>query len=338
MKRLIFYMLSFLPMLAMAQGTVASSDAKAKPVKVSKSPKGMIVVGEKPNVRCFEPFGGSRAGGERYSKIVSKYADHLEGKVKMYMLIIPTQSAFYTPESVSAWSRPQQPAIQDMYSALCDKVTPVDGYSAILPHTDEPIYLRTDHHWAPLAAFYAAREFAKVANVPFRELSEFEPDTIRNFIGTMNMFSGNNACAGSAENFVFYRPKNTNTQATFIRYRGKGGGENPPRQEDFFRKGIKDGSVGAYSVFMGGDACTVKVLGSVKNGRRLLLTKDSYGNAIPGYLFNSFEEIHVIDPRYYKKGLLTYINDNNITDWLVTNCAIFAHSPAWSNFLEQLFK
>ncbi len=331
MKNLFIYILSILPAITMAQETVTSE-------KVVKSPKGMIVVGERPNVRCFEPFGGSRANGERYSRIVNKYADHLDGKVKMFMLIIPTQSAFYTPESVSSWSRPQQPAIMNMYSVLNEKVTPVDAYSAILPHTDEPIYLRTDHHWAPLAAYYAAQEFAKVAEVPFRELTEFEPDTIRNFIGTMNMFSGNNACTGSSENFVFYRPKNTSTKAVFIRYRGKGGGENPPREEDFFRKGIKDGSVGAYSVFMGGDACTVKVPGSISNGRRLLITKDSYGNAIPGYLFNSFEEIHVIDPRYYKKGLLTYINDNNITDWLVTNNASFAHSPKWSEFLELQFK
>lgn len=333
MKKLIISILAMLPMFAMAQELTNTES----PVKVKKSPKGMIIVGERPNVRVFEPFGGNKTVGQRYAQIANKYADALDGKVKMYMLIIPTHAAFYTPESVSNWCRPQQPAIQAIYDSTNEKVTTVDAYSALLPHVDEPIYLRTDHHWAPLGGYYAAQEFAKVAGVPFRDLSEFEPDTVRNFIGTMNMFSGNNACAGSAEDFVFYRPKNTNTKAFFIRYRKGSTSESPMREEEFFRK-FKDGSVGAYSTFMGGDACTVKVPGSIQNGRRLLITKDSFGNALPGYLFNSFEEIHVIDPRYYSKGILTYIEQNNITDWLMTNCASFAHTPTTCNNLDKLFK
>ena len=330
-----------LPILAMAQEeTIPEDSIKAAPVKVRRSPKGMIIVGEKPNVRVFQGFGGNKKNGERYAQITNKYADALDGKVKMYMMIIPTQSAYYTPESVSSWSRPQQPEIQEVYDATNGKITCIDCYSALLPHVDEPIYLRTDHHWAPLGGYYAAEEFAKVAQVPFRDLSCFEPDTVHRFIGTMNMYSGNNACAGSPEEFVFYRPKDTNTTATFIRYRLSGMkpiGENPAREEDFFRK-FKDGSVGAYSTFMGGDACTVKVMGSVKNGRRLLITKDSFGNALPGYLFNSFEEIHVIDPRYYTKGILTYISENNINEWLVTNNSVFVQTAVTCNNLEKLFK
>ena len=34
-------------------------------------------------------------------------------------------------------------------------------------HTEENIYLRTDHHWQPLGAYYAARTFAEAAGVPF---------------------------------------------------------------------------------------------------------------------------------------------------------------------------
>jgi len=341
MKKFLFYILACLPMIGMAQEvSTDSSVVAAPPVKVTRSPKGMIVVGERPNVRVFPGFGGNRKVGERYAQIANKYADALEGRVKMFMMVIPTQSAYYTPESVSSWSRPQQPEIQEIYNATNDKVTCVDCYSALLPHVDEDIFLRTDHHWAPLGGYYAAEEFAKVAEVPFRDLSCFEPDTVHRFIGTMNMYSGNNACTGSPEEFIFFRPKDTNTKATFIRYRLAGlkpVGENAPREEEFFRK-FKDGSVGAYSTFMGGDACTVKVMGSVKNNRRLLITKDSYGNALPGYLFNSFEEIHVIDPRYYTKGILTYINENNITDWLMTNCSVFAQSPSTCNYLDKLFK
>ena len=68
---------------------------------------------------------------------------------------------------------------------------------------------------------------------------------------------------------------------------------------------------------MGGDAKITHVNTSTKNGRRLLIIKDSFGNAIPGYLFYSFEDIHVVDFRYFAKNMKNYVRDNNITDILM---------------------
>ena len=65
---------------------------------------------------------------------------------------------------------------------------------------------------------------------------------------------------------------------------------------------------------------------STKNGRRLLIIKDSYGNALPGYLFYSFEEIHVIDFRYFPGNVVKYINSNGITDLLFAHCISLAYS------------
>ena len=71
--------------------------------------------------------------------------------------------------------------------------------------------------------------------------------------------------------------------------------------------------------FMGGDLRTVKVNTSTRNGRRLVILKDSYGNALPGYLFHSFEEIHVVDFRYFTRNIKSYVEDNRITDVLFAN-------------------
>ena len=70
---------------------------------------------------------------------------------------------------------------------------------------------------------------------------------------------------------------------------------------------------------MGGDAKIVKVQTSTRNGRHLMILKDSFGNALPGYLFYSFEEIHVIDCRYFNKNMKKYVKDNNITDIVFAN-------------------
>jgi hypothetical protein len=52
----------------------------------------------------------------------------------------------------------------------------------------------------------------------------------------------------------------------------------------------------------------------------VLVIKDSYGNAVPGYLFYSFEQVHVVDFRYFTKNIKKYVVDNHITDLVfVTN-------------------
>lgn len=50
-----------------------------------------------------------------------------------------------------------------------------------------------------------------------------------------------------------------------------------------------------------------------------MIIKDSYGNALPGYLFGSFEDIYVVDFRYFTKNIVNYVNDNQITDILFAN-------------------
>ena len=84
-------------------------------------------------------------------------------------------------------------------------------------------------------------------------------------------------------------------------------------------KRFKDGSSLAYSTFMGGDTKLTQVRTDVANGRRLIILKDSYGNALPGYLMYSFEEIHVIDGRYFTHNMKDYVHEHQITDILFAN-------------------
>ena len=71
--------------------------------------------------------------------------------------------------------------------------------------------------------------------------------------------------------------------------------------------------------------CQVRT--GMKNHRRLMILKDSFGNAIPGYLFYSFEEIHVVDYRYFGRNMKKYVEENKITDILFANNIFNAYSP-----------
>lgn len=278
---------------------------------------GIIVVGSGSSTRALMAYGG-RAGGEAYAQAVSEYAAQLPG-VKVWSMVVPLASEFYTPDKVKKATHPQLPTIKNIYSKLTNGARGVDVYTPLAKHAGEDIYLRTDHHWAPLGAFYAAQAFAKAAGVPFRGLEAYDKHTVHKFVGTMYGYSKDVSIKNNPEDFVYYTPNAVSYNTTYVNYNvGKSfkiTGESKPYAGPFFYK-FKDGSGAAYCTFMGSDMKLTKVKTGTNNSRRLLIIKDSYGNAVPGYLFYSFGEVHVVDFRYFNRNIKNYIKANHITDVL----------------------
>lgn len=306
------------------------------------SDNGIIVFGKGENVRAIMAFGGGRNVGLVYAKAANTYQSTFGDKVQVYAMVIPTAAAFYCPEKVKKYTAPQRPVIDNIHSKLFPEVKAVDAHSALLEHIEEDIYLRTDHHWAPLGAYYAARKFAEVAGVPLPDLETFERRIVRGFVGTMYAYSQDISVKKAPEYFVYYIPQGITYETTYIQYKldeeFKVVGEHSPQKGKFFYH-YKDGSSGAYSTFMGGDSKITKVETSTDNGRRLIILKDSFGNALPGYLFGSFEEVHVIDVRYFTRNMIKYVEENGITDILfannIFNCANGRLCNRYLTFLKQ---
>ncbi|MCQ2288471.1 MAG: DHHW family protein [Muribaculaceae bacterium] len=310
--------------------------------ETKKASRGIIILGSGPKVRALQSFGGGENGGVQYAEAANEYQRTFGDAIQVYCMIIPTSTDFYLPESSKSLTNRQLPTIRNAYKHLDPKVKAVDCYTPLSQHVKEDIYLRTDHHWAPLGAFYAAQAFAKVAGVPFKELSSYEKHVIHNYVGSMYGFSHDIAIKNAPEDFVFYKPLGIQYTTTYINYTLDKGyaivKESAPTQGEFFYT-YPDGSGGAYCTFMGGDCKITQVRTGTKNGRRLIILKDSYGNALPGYLFYSFEEIHVLDFRYFTKNLKKYALDNKITDILFANNTFkaYANSAAkpWMQYLNQ---
>lgn len=288
--------------------------------KVASS--GIILVGSGENVRALMGFFGTERGGAKYAEVINQYGATFGKSVKVWCMPIPTSTEFYCPEDAAKFTKKQWPVFNSIFSNLSNGVRAVDIYSVLAQHTDEPIYLRTDHHWAPLGAYYAAQEFARVAGVPFGDLSRYEEHVVHRFVGSMYGYSQNVAVKKAPEDFVYHIPTEVEYTTTYVNYtldeEFHVTGESRPYKSKYFFS-FKDGSGAAYTTFMGGDIKLTKVETSTHNGRRLLVFKDSFGNAVPGYLFYSFEEIHVADFRYFTKDVVSYVDENHITDILFAN-------------------
>lgn len=303
------------------EGDISVADGEES--KMSKS--GILIVGSGDKVRALMNFNGSPASGNPYVAMVNAYKEALGPGVNVYSMVVPIAMEFYCPDE--ARKRPglytsQLPTIRHIYSSLSPGIHAVNAYTALSDHVHEDIYLRTDHHWAPLGAYYAAREFARTAGVHVPDLAEFDTNVIHRFVGSMYGYSKDISVKNAPEDFLYHTPKDKSYTATFtivdVDKDFRITGEGKPFKTQFFKK-FKDGSGNAYLTFMGSDFLIVKVETGVGNGRRLAILKDSYGNAVPGYLFGSFEQVHVLDFRYFPHNIVDYCRQNGITDFLFVN-------------------
>lgn len=318
------------PRAGAARGTAPRDACRHDSVGVRIARRGIIIAQADSLVRAMEPFGGSAASGKAYAGVVNSYKRALGDSVAVYCMPIPTAVEFYCPAAAAGNTRPERPVMDSLLAGLAPGVVAVDVYGVLKEHSSERIYSRTDHHWAPLGAYYAAREFAARAGTPFAPLSGYERRVVSRYVGSMYTFSRDPAVKASPEEFVYYVPRGVDYEATATVYRlGRGRrvvGEQGPEPSDFFVS-YPDGARDAYCTFMGGDLRTVRVATSTRNGRRLMILKDSYGNALPGYLFHSFEEIHVVDFRYFTRSIRQYVSEHRITDVLFANNMMHACLP-----------
>lgn len=275
------------------------------------------------------PCWGTYSLCEDWAGGVNAFARRLPN-VSVYQTIIPTASEFYVPEGFDGFTGSQLGKISHVSERL-ENVTNIDSYSALAARLGEPVFSRTDHHWMPLGGYYAAKAFADAAGVPFPELSEYKSVTAGGFVGSLYVYSGDRHIADDPEDFTIYLPPN-NSALTTTYY------------DQYFSNGYEselfiypDGS-GYYCSFLGSDDRIAKIDTDCKNGRTLVIFKESYGNALVPFLTSSFETIYVCDIRYFGLNAAEFCENVGATDLLFAVCTFTAagtNGKYVSKILEQ---
>lgn len=275
-------------------------------------------------------FGGNKSVGKKYAEVVNEYKHELGKKVNVYCVPVPTAIEFYCPPSYKEHTNSELDSINNILDSLDKGVKGVDVYKTLSKHRNEDIYLRTDHHWAALGAYYAAESFAKAAKVDFPKLSEYEKVTKKGFVGTLYNFSNDIVLKENPEDFVYYKPKKVKYTTDYYPMDSM---DNPERGEFFYE--YEDGSPLLYGTFMGGDDHITHVHTDVDNGRRLVIFKDSYGNAFSSFLLCSFEDVYVIDMRYFELNALDFMKEYEITDLAFVNNIFHADTDSTYKYYKK---
>lgn len=280
------------------------------------------------NNRGLMLFGGSFENGIEYAEILNEYKKRLGNSVNVYSMVCPTAVSYYMPENYLDLTASEEDNIKNINGAL-KNVMPVDVFTALLYHKNEDIYTRTDHHWSQLGAYYAAQEFAKIADVPFSDLSEYQKVSLPNYVGTLYGYTQSSALVNNPENFVYYIPKNSYTTTYYST------DFTDPIEGNLLLDPTPMAESSYYMVFLGGDEKITCINTDCKNGRTLVIFKDSYGNSLIPNLTSSFENIYVCDMRYFELNSIEFIEQVEATDLLFAMNTFSATGSNYKN-LESL--
>lgn len=242
---------------------------------------------------------------ERLAEFVQKYVEKL-GKDRVNVMLVPTASEILKDKLPPFATGYDQGAYMDEVIEALPEGTFIDVRNTLNQHKDEYIYYRTDHHWTALGAFYAYEQWAKDAG--FTPLSQDQFDiTLASdqFYGTLH--SKVNVNVKPDEIYLYQIKKDMNYQLLY----------NLTDEKDTLFDLSKLEGKDKYSVYMGGNNALVDIKTNNKNGRRLLIMKDSYAHSFAPLAINHYEETFMIDFRYFNAGVEEFVEENQITDVLI---------------------
>ena len=280
---------------------------------------------------AYEYFRGSEKTSNDYINVINTYAKYIPEGVNIYDLVVPTHPEFGLEGADRTVSKEQKPVIDYIGNNLDSRVNFVNPYDKLYSNykNGEYLYFRTDHHWTIRGAYRAYEAFCESAGiVPIPE-ETYEKGRIEPFLGTFYSASGNDTALKNNPDYVEYFK--IDTPCTVLRYDTKG----KATSGKLYYTSVK-GQANSYLAFMGGDFAYVNIKTENKNGRKLMIFKESFGNPLIGLLVPHFEEVHVADIRYFRYNSINFISQYGITDVLFCNGIMSANSKSRVNDLLGL--
>lgn len=279
--------------------------------------------------KAVQLFKFKKENFDYYAGILNRYRDKLAEEVKIYSMIAPTNSEFVQLKRYKGITDSQNDALYYLDSRLDRGIRSVNVYDALSSRTDEYIYFRTDHHWTALGAYYAYCAFMESRGEQPVPLEKYRRIDLEGFLGSSYSKTLDKSLEKNPDTLSVYMPF---TKHEFTIYYGKG-----PEEREVIDLQYADSKTNKYLVFISSGELTWGVIKTeVKNGKRILVVKDSFGNALVPFLLPHYEEIYVVDSRFYNigaagKNIIEFIEDNRINELLFMH---YMEDVNWHKFME----
>lgn len=239
-------------------------------------------------------------------KALQKFVKSTKKKVSVKVMMVPSKTQIlkdYLPAFAESYD--ETIFYKKLKQALpSDVLIPVSD--DLQKHKKETIFYRTDHHWTTLGAWYGYKSYLKAcgkSTKPAENKKEWKKVS-QDFLGTthskVNMYS-------KADTIFLYEPSAKMKVVYNLGEKTK----NTFYQKKFLKEKDK------YSVFFGGNQALLEISGGKKNGKILLMIKDSFANCMIPFLAEDYEKVVVADMRQLNVDISMLLRSYHPTDVLV---------------------
>ncbi|MCR5636413.1 MAG: hypothetical protein K6F76_04460 [Clostridiales bacterium] len=291
---------------------------------------------------AYEVFYGDNSGADAYSdtinKTVFKLKKVLGSDTLFYDLVIPTRSEFTLPDEqkIKASTFSQKLNIERILQGLSQDIKGINVIDTLMRHRDEYIYFNTDSTWTALGAYYGYTCLGESMGFTPAEFDELNKatNTVSGYVGL--------TAKGITKESLFKRVKQNSDTVEYydipVDYTVK---VTDSKGEEFAADLYYPAPTAeyAYAVFLfGGEypVMTIKSKNPPQRGRNLLIIKDNSANAIIPYLTCNFDEITVVDYRYFSSDLNDVIKNKGIGEVLFLNGIMDANTEIRNNSIKAL--
>lgn len=259
----------------------------------------------------MEYFKANASGSSGYAKILSDFAAKYPN-VSVNSIIVPKCASFHSPDDREDRFENHKSYINSTY-AMMSGVKTIDAFGEMAKHRGEYLFYRTDHHWTSLGAYYASVAFCNANGITPRSIESYEKVINTGFWGTLyTTYWGSSKKPDAWTDYtVGHLPAAT--------YDFKFSYSESATEATVKGTAIKETAKTYASMFICGDVPFIDIKTSIGNGRKVIVFKESYGNAFVPYLIDYFEEIIVIDMRYSTASVKNLISKYGITDAIIIN-------------------
>ncbi len=265
---------------------------------------------------AYEYYNFVQSTADKYASAVNTTGAKLKGKARVFDIVVPTSIDINLSPSVRKGinSSDQKKATNYIYSRISSDVVKVNAFDALYARRNEYLYFRTDHHWTALGAYYTYYEYAKAAGITPYALTQFEEQNHGEFLGTFYNDSGKNeTLKKNPDTFYVYMPDGDIKMNVTDK---NGNTTNLPliANASEYSRGMK------YLAFIAGDNPYTHIVNStITDGSSCLVIKESFGNAFVPFLTANYGEVHVIDYRYWKGNIASFVESNGVDDVIFIN-------------------
>ncbi len=225
--------------------------------------------------------------------------------IPVFFSLIPDKTfvlASHLPEY--AYLTDDGSVLRETAKICSDSVTYIDLLNSF---SGEDSFYKTDHHWTTYGAYQGYQTIGTAMRGTYTISKDKLLQVSDDFYGTTWSASGAGwikpdcidiMVLGNDYKVTSYR---TGTAEEALLY-----------DSSFLEK--KD----QYAMFLGGNQplCVIKN-DTAASKEKLLLIRDSFADSLAPFLAQDYEEVHLLDLRYYKGSVLSYIEENDIDSVLV---------------------